>query len=69
MSKDGITVAPKKIEAVQEWLVLKNKSELSTFPGFASYHREHTANFASLSEILSRMAGSRVEFAWTEEHN
>ena len=30
--------------------------------------RPHS-QFAGLSEILSRMTGSRVEFAWTKEHN
>ena len=68
MSKDGVMVAPEKIEAVGEWQVPKNKSELSTFLGFPSYHRDYKANFVGSSEILSRMTGCRVNFAWTEEH-
>ena len=68
VTEKGIQIAPKKIEAVREWPIPKTKSELSTFMGFASYHRNHIAHFAEITACLSAMTGARVEFKWTEEH-
>ena len=68
VSEKGVKIAPKKLEAVHNWPVPKTKSELSTFIGFASYHRNHIAHFAEITACLSCMTGSRVEFNWTDEH-
>ena len=66
VSEKGVKIAPKKLETVCNWPVLKTKSELSTFIGFASYHRNHIAHFAEITACLSHMAGSQVEFNWTD---
>ena len=68
VTEKGIQIAPKKIEAVKEWPSPKTKSELSTFMGFASYHRSHIAGFAEITAGLSAMTGAKAEFKWTEEH-
>ena len=68
VSEKGVKIAPKKLEAVRNWPVPKTKSELSTFMGFASYHRNHIAHFAEITACLSHMTGSQVEFNWTDEH-
>ena len=68
VSKKGVKIAPKKLEAVCNWPVPKTKSALSTFIGFASYHCNHIGHFAEITACLSHMTGSRVEFNWTDEY-
>ena len=55
VSEKGVAIAPKKLEAVHKWSVPKTKAELSTFMGFASYHRNHISNFAEITACLSAM--------------
>ena len=39
ISKDGIAVDPKKIEAIREWSAPKNVIEVISFMGLVGYYR------------------------------
>lgn len=68
VNKDGVHIAPAKIEAVKNWPVPINKSELSVFLGFTNYHRDHIRHYAEITADLSAMTGTKSVFKWEQEH-
>jgi len=67
VSKEGVSVDPEKVKVVDKYPVPKCTREVERFLGFANYHRDFIANFASKAECLYRLTG-RNPFKWTEEH-
>ncbi|XP_073033729.1 uncharacterized protein [Primulina eburnea] len=47
VSQDGIEVDPSKVEAVRDWPVPKNVTEIRSFLGLAGYYRKFIQGFSS----------------------
>ena len=67
ISRDGITVDPSKIEAVVNWAVPTNVSEVRSFLGLAGYYRRFVEGFSSIATPLTRLTRKHAKFDWTEE--
>ena len=67
ISKNGISVDPKKIEAVVEWSHPTNVSEVRSFLGLAGYYHRFVERFSHIAMPLFRLTQKRVKFEWTEE--
>ncbi len=67
VSKDGISMDPRKIEAVLDWPVPKNVNELQMFLGFTNYYRRLIRDYATKAAPLTNMLKKDVEFDWSDE--
>ena len=71
VSKDGIQVDPKKIEAITEWPRSTTVSEVRSFLGLAGYYRRFVKIFFKIAAPLTRLTQKNIKFVWTnrfEEH-
>jgi hypothetical protein len=55
ISKDGIAVDPKKIEAITEWLAPKNVTEVRPFMDIASYYRRFIEGFSKIAHPITSL--------------
>ena len=55
VNKDGLSVDPDKIKAVQEWPVCKNVHDVRSFCGFVGYYRKFIKNFSNIVTPLSNL--------------
>ena len=65
VSKDGIQVDPKKIEAIIEWLRSTTVIEVRSFLDLASYYKRFVKDFYKISAPLTRLTQKKnVKFNW-----
>ena len=71
VSKDGIQVDPKKIEAIIEWPRPTTVTEVRSFLGLVGYYMRFVKDFSKIAVPLTRLTQENVKFNWTdrcEEH-
>ena len=61
VSKDGIQVDPKKIEAVAEWPRPITVTEIRSFLGLAGYYRRFVKDFSKIEGPLARLTQKNVK--------
>ena len=66
VNRNGISVNPDRIDAVQKSPRPKNKKEVESVIGFTNYHRDHINKFSDLAEPLHQLTGPKNEFEWSE---
>jgi hypothetical protein len=62
ISKDGVAVDPRKIEAVTNWKRPSNVNEIRSFLGFAGYYRRFVEGFSKLSGPLTALTKKNACF-------
>ncbi|MFG1569926.1 reverse transcriptase family protein [Staphylococcus aureus] len=67
ISAEGISVDPKKVEAVVDWKRPASVSEIRSFLGLAGYYRRFVKDFAKIASPLTRLTQKGVAFDWSEE--
>ena len=67
ISRDGITVDPSKIEAIVNWAVPTNVSEVRRFLGLTGYYRRFVEGFSRIVTPLTRLTRKNAKFDWTKE--
>lgn len=63
VSDEGISVDPRKIEAIVEWPTPKNATDVMRFKGLANFYRRFVHNFSKIAAPLSALTGN-VPFKW-----
>jgi len=52
---DGVATDPEKVQAVKEWTVLRDLSELHAFLGLVGYYRQYIPGFAGVAQPLNQL--------------
>ena len=66
VSKAGVQVDPKKIEAITEWPRPTTVTEVRNFLGLAGYYRRFVKDFSRIAAPLTRLTQKNVKFVWTD---
>jgi len=64
ISKNGIQVNPKKIEAVKNWEAPENMKQVQSFLGLCNYYRRFVKDFAIIATPLSNLTRKNIPFQW-----
>ena len=64
---EGISVDPKKVEAIQSWEAPQSVKDVRSFLGFANFYRTFIPDFAALATPLTELTKKDTEFRWTDE--
>ena len=66
MSDLGVSVDPKKVEAVMSLERLKLVFEIRNFLGLAGYYMRFIEDFSQLETPLTRLTRKGVKFEWND---
>ncbi|XP_073066032.1 uncharacterized protein [Primulina eburnea] len=67
ISAAGVSVDPKKVEAIMDWSRPKNVTEIRSFLGLAGYYRKFVERFSSIAIPLTKITQKNSKFQWNEE--
>ncbi|GMH05046.1 hypothetical protein Nepgr_006886 [Nepenthes gracilis] len=67
ISKEGIFVDPKKVEAVVNWNRPTSVTEVRSFLGLAGYYRRFVENFSQIALPLTQLTKKDARFEWTKD--
>ena len=65
VSEQGLSPDPAKVQAVANWKVPMNVSEIRSFLGLAGYYRRFIKNFARIAAPLTNLTRKNHPFAWS----
>jgi hypothetical protein len=64
VSRDGITAAPDKVKAVQQYPEPRNARDVRSFLGLASFYKRLVHKFAEIAKPLTELLRKDVQFKW-----
>ena len=68
ISRDGLNMDPKKVQAIIDWPSPRNIFEVRSFHGLASFYRKFINNFSGIcSPIIETIKKDKKPFQWTTE--
>ena len=66
MSASGVSVDPRKVEAMMSWERLKSVFEIRSFLGLAGYYRRFIEDFSRLAAPMTRLTQKEVKLLWDD---
>jgi len=67
ISKKGILVDPKKVEAIMSWLALTNVTKVRIFIGLARYYQRFVKDFLKIANPITSLQKKNKVFKWIEK--
>ncbi|XP_075515397.1 uncharacterized protein LOC142550040 [Primulina tabacum] len=67
ISREGVSVDPRKVEAITEWPRPKNATDIRTFLGLAGYYRKFVEGFSSIAVPLTKLTQKNSKFIWDDD--
>ena len=66
VSAEGISVDPRKIEALVDWKPPTNITKVRSFLRLASYYRKFVEGFSKIATPLTKLTRKEEKFIWSE---
>ncbi len=67
--RDGVSITQAKVQAVLDWTIPQNKTEVESFLGFVNYHRAHIPDLAEKARPLYELTlGEGQDICWEDVH-
>ena len=67
LSRDGVSVDPRKVQSITEWTIPTSCSEVRRFTGLANYYRRFVEGYAEMAAPLTTLGSPTALFVWTPE--
>ena len=67
ITEAGVATSKDKTQAIENWPVPRNVTEVRSFLGLCSYYRRFVPSFASLADPLHKLTKKGNSFKWTED--
>jgi len=67
ISRDGLKMDAKKIEAITSWPKLTIVKEVQSFLGFANFYRQFIKDYSKIATLLTNLTRKDQTFEWTLE--
>ena len=67
ISREGISMDPKKLVAVRDWPVPKTVKEVQSFLGFANFYRKFIQGYSKTTAPLTEITKKEIGFHWKQE--
>ncbi|XP_074336304.1 uncharacterized protein LOC141673453 [Apium graveolens] len=67
VSGRGIELDPTKVEAITNWPIPSNMTEVRSFLGLAGYYRRFVEGFSSIAFPLTQIMRKGVKFEWNDD--
>ena len=67
VGESGIRMMPGKVEAIYNWLIPNDRTELKAFLGLAGYYRRFAKGFAQRAVPLNKLTSKATLFKWGKE--
>ncbi|XP_073063931.1 uncharacterized mitochondrial protein AtMg00860-like [Primulina eburnea] len=67
ISREGVSVDPRKVEVITEWPRPKNATDIRSFLGLAGYYRKFVEEFSSIAVPLTKLTQKNSKFIWDED--
>ncbi|WRX27658.1 hypothetical protein QQP08_020145 [Theobroma cacao] len=68
ISKDGVQVDPKKVEAVEKWPRPTSVTEIRSFLGLAGYYHHFVKDFSKIVTLLAMLTCKDTKFEWSDAY-
>ena len=66
VSASGVSVDPKKVEAIMSWEIPKLAFEIRRFLGLIGYYRRFIEDFSRLAAPMTSLTRKGVKFEWDD---
>ena len=67
VTKEGISVDPEKIRAIEDWLVPKNVMDVWSFMGITGYYQRFIEGFSRIANPITSLQKKENKFDWNKK--
>ena len=67
VTKEGISVDLEKIKAIEDWLVLKDVTDIRSFMGINGYYRRFIEGFLKITNPITSLQKKGKKFDWNQK--
>ena len=67
LSKEGVSVDPRKVQSIVEWATPTSCTEVRRFTGLANYYRRFVEGYAEIAAPLTALGSPTARFTWGPE--
>ena len=64
VTKEGISVDPEKIRAIEDWPVQKDVTDVRSFMGITGYYRRFIEGFSKIANPITSLQKKGKKFDW-----
>ena len=68
VSAEEVKSNPKKLDAVKNFRLPRNATDVKSFLGLAGYYRKFIRNFSKIAKSLTDLTKKDTPFHWTDKH-